>query len=229
MDVIGDNIDEFSETFKLNLNSVDVGLLVRSQATATIEDNDLPPSVSIADISTVEGDFGTVNRTFTLTLSQGSEKPVSVAYATADGTALAGSDYVATSGRVSFLNGQTVVNIQVPVNGDVLIEPDENFSVNLSDPTNLTISRAQAAATIVNDDVPGISFLAPDLGMLETQNSLNVVVLRKGDLTVAASVDYQTNDDGSPIPCNSVNGKASSRCDFLPALGTLQFAPGDFV
>ena len=229
IDVTGDTIDEFSETFKLNLNNVDVGLFIRSQGTATIEDNDAPPSVSVADVSLVEGDIGTFARSFTVTLSQVSEKPLSVSYATADGTALAGSDYVATSGTFSFGTGQTVVNIPVTVNTDVVIEPDETFTLNLSSPVNLTISRGQATATILNDDAAGISFGSPLALLNETSNSLILTVLRKGDLTVSASVDYQTSDEGSSIPCSSVNGKASSRCDFLTTLGTLQFAPGEFA
>jgi len=229
VEVIGDTIDEFSETFKLNLNNVDVGVLVKSQGTATIVNNDPPPTVSLVDLTINEGDFGTNTLRLGLSLSQASEKPISVSYATADGTALAGSDYVTTSGTASFAAGQTVAEIIVPIIVDVVEEPAETFTLNLSNPMNVTISRGQATITITNDDEPGIELATAATFIFETSNSLSLTVLRKGDHTVPASVDYQTNDDGSSIPCSSVNGKASSRCDFVTTLGTLQFAPGEFL
>jgi len=227
--VLGDTTDEFSETFKLNLNSVDVGTIVRNQGTATINSNDPPPTISVADTTLVEGDSRTNNAMFVLTLSKASEKPISIDYATADGTALAGSDYVAASGTISFSAGQTTANVSVPITPDPVVEPDETLVLNLSNPVNATISRGQASATITNDDEAGIKLAMLQDSVNEAGLAISVLVLRKGDLTVAASVDYKTEDAGTLNPCNSKTGQASSRCDYVTTLGTLQFAPGEFV
>ncbi len=110
------------------------------------------PSVSIADATVTEGNAGTVAATFMVTLSAPSAQTVTVAYATADGTAVAGSDYVATSGTLTFDPGTVSQPVTVTVNGDALNEADETFFVNLGAPTNATIADGQGRGTIVNDD-----------------------------------------------------------------------------
>jgi hypothetical protein len=77
---------------------------------------------------------------------------VTVSFATADGTATAGSDYVATSGTLTFNPGVTTQTITVNVVGDTTVEPNETFLVNLSAPSNATIATGQGTGTIVNDD-----------------------------------------------------------------------------
>src|SRR2546428_692986 len=88
--------------------------------------------MSINDVSVTEGNSGTSNATFTVSLTNPSSAAVTVDYATADGTALAGSDYVAASGSLTFAPGETSQSVMVVINGDVTVEPDETFSVNLS-------------------------------------------------------------------------------------------------
>jgi PKD repeat protein len=113
------------------------------------------PAVSIGDISVVEGQSGTVTAVFPLTLSSPPAGTVSVGFATTDGTAQAGSDYVAASGTVSFAAGETTKTATVSVVGDTSVETDEVFSVLLSGPSaGLSIADAQGNATIVNDDQP---------------------------------------------------------------------------
>ena len=94
-------------------------------------------------MTVTEGNTGTVNATFTVTLSAASTATVTVHYATADGTATAGSDYTAASGTVTIPAGQTSATITVAVNGDRLAEPTETFAVNLSAATNATIADGQ--------------------------------------------------------------------------------------
>jgi outer membrane autotransporter protein len=77
---------------------------------------------------------------------------VSVNYATADGTATAGSDYVARSGTLTFAPGTTAQGVAVTVNGDTTVEPNETFSVGLSGASNASIARATGTGTILNDD-----------------------------------------------------------------------------
>ena len=111
------------------------------------------PRLSIDDLSVVEGNSGTVNAVFPVTLSAATTVPVTVSYATADGTAAAGSDYTAMGGTLTIPVGQTTATIIVPVLADTVVEPNETFTLNLSNPTGATISDSQGVGTIVNDDV----------------------------------------------------------------------------
>ena len=110
------------------------------------------PSVSINSVTLAEGNSGSKNATFTVTLSAASSQTVSVPFSTANGTATAGSDYTATSGTVTFTPGTVSQPINVPVAGDTIAEPDERFSVNLGTPSNAVLGNATGTGTIQNDD-----------------------------------------------------------------------------
>ena len=114
------------------------------------------PSVTIGDSSVTEGDTGTRTMSFNLTLSAAAGGPVTVSYATANGTAIAGTDYQAASGSVTFNPGQTTATIPVLVIGDRTTEPNETFVVNLTSITGTAfIADAQGVGTIVDDDPKG--------------------------------------------------------------------------
>ena len=114
-------------------------------------------SLSINDVTQDEGNSGTQNATFTVTLSPAASQTVTVSYATANGTATAGSDYTAASGTLTFAAGETSKTIAVAVTGDTTIEADETFTVTLSGASGAPISRAQGTGTIRNDDFPALS------------------------------------------------------------------------
>ncbi len=113
------------------------------------------PTLSINDVSVVEGNAGTTTMTFTVTRTGTTASTVTFNYATADGTATAPSDYVAASGTGTIPSGGTsaTTTINVTINGDTLVEGNETLFVNLSAPTNATIADAQGMGTITNDDV----------------------------------------------------------------------------
>jgi len=111
-----------------------------------------PPSISISDVTVTEGNTGTVSAAFTVSLSTATSAVVTVDYATADGTATAGSDYVAAAGTLTFAPGTTTQVVTVTVNGDTLVEGDETFAVSLSNAVGATIADAQGVGTIRNDD-----------------------------------------------------------------------------
>jgi beta-glucanase (GH16 family) len=90
---------------------------------------------------------------FYIDLSATSQQPVSVNYATLDGTAKAGTDYTAVSGTVTIPAGQTETYVDVPVMGDSLRKPDQDFYMQLSVPVNCTLGAPKATATIVNSDL----------------------------------------------------------------------------
>ena len=98
-----------------------------------------------------EGDSGTTDAIFTVTLAGATSLPVTVDFATAGGTATAGIDYVATSGTVTFAPGETSKSITVPVIGDMLLEDLETFVVSLTNASGATIVDGQGQGTIVDD------------------------------------------------------------------------------
>jgi hypothetical protein len=120
-----------------------------------VEDLELvatPPTLTINDVTLSEGNSGTTTATFSVALGRQSSSTVTVVYATSDRTASAGSDYVATSGVVTFLPGQRTQPVTVVANGDATFEPTESFLVNLSGATNATITDGQGVGTIINDE-----------------------------------------------------------------------------
>lgn len=110
------------------------------------------PSISIGDASVAEGSGGTTPLSFEVTLSRPVTWHVSVAYATANGTANAGSDYAAAKGTLAFAPGEVTKTIDVEVNGDTVVEPDETLTIGLSKVVNATLRDGSATGTITNDD-----------------------------------------------------------------------------
>ncbi|WP_196803177.1 beta strand repeat-containing protein, partial [Dolichospermum circinale] len=152
-------------------------------------------SLSINDVTLTEGNSGTKNATFTVTLSGETFQPVTVNYATANGTATAGSDYTATTGTLIFnVNpGETSKQITVSVLGDSLFEANETFFVNLSNATNASIADAQAQGTITNDDValPTITLaVSPSSVTEDSTTNLVYTFTRTGATTSALTVNY---------------------------------------
>src|SRR5439155_1558307 len=132
------------------------GTIVRSQGVGTIANDDTAAGVgniSISDVTVTEGNAGTSIATFTVTRTGGTAA-FDANYATADGTATAGSDYVAQpTGTLSFASGALTQTVSVTIRGDTIYEPNETFFVNLTGATNGgTITRSAGLGTIVNDD-----------------------------------------------------------------------------
>ena len=112
------------------------------------------PALAVNDVSAAEGNSGTTAFTFGFGLSQpAGAGGVTIQYATADGTAVAGSDYVATSGTVVIPQGSTSATVTVNVIGDTTTEPDETFFLNIVSATGANVSDGQGLGTILNDDV----------------------------------------------------------------------------
>jgi len=115
-------------------------------------DCDSQPSLTVWDTSVTEGDSGFVTATFSITLCRASAQTVTVTYATADGTATGGDDYVPASGSLVFFPGETSRTVTVSVYGDTTPETTEYFFLNLSNPTNATIFDGQGKCDIFDDD-----------------------------------------------------------------------------
>lgn len=216
--VNGDTLNEPDETFFVKLSAPVNATIADGQGLGTIVNDDAQPTLSINDVSVNEGNAGTTNAVFTVTLSQASGKTITVDFATADSTATAGSDYVAASGRLTFAPGETSKNIVVSIIGDTLFEPDETFFVNLLNPVNATIQRSQGIGTIFNDDVPPagiLQFSASNFGVSE--GGLNATITVTGTISSegAVTVNFATS-----------NGTATAGADYTATSGTLNFASG---
>ncbi len=150
----GDTLNEPSETFFVNVTNVTNAVVVDGQGVGTLTNDDPLPSISIDDVTVVEGNSGTALFSFTISLNTASGQNISVNYATADGTATAPADYTANSGTLVFAPGQTSNTLIIQANGEVVPEANETFFVNLSGAVNATIADNQGVGTITNDDVP---------------------------------------------------------------------------
>lgn len=176
---------------------------------------DAVPRLTIGDVTVLEGNTGTTSVVFAVSLSAASDQPVTVNYATADGTATAGSDYVAAAGTLTIPAGQMTGTITVLVNGDRLGEPSETFGVNLSSPTNATVSDGQGVGTIL-DDEPRVSI--SDVSKKEGNSGLTAF-----SFTVSLSAPY---DVPVTIGYSTTNGTATASSDYQASSGTLTIPAG---
>jgi hypothetical protein len=214
--VTGDTEVEPHETFRVNLSAPVGATLGDAQGTATITSDDGGGTVRFA-VSTYprNEDAGAVVLTVKRTSSIGT---ATVKYATAAGSALAGSDFGSTSGTLSFADGASIATLSVPLIADTTIEGDETFTVMLSAPTNGLVlgTPASATVTITNDDRPGsFSFGSVSYVKSEAGPSATITVLRSGGRASGVVVGYGTT-----------NGTASAGADYSSRSGTLSFGGG---
>ena len=178
------------------------------------------PSITVDAVAISEGNTGTTSATFTVTLSATSAQPVTVQYATANGSATAGGDYQAASGTLTFAPGEISKTVTVQVNGDRLAEPNETFVLNLSAPTNATIPGGQGVGTIL-DDEPRISI--GDVTKKEGNGKKSTLFI----FTVTLSAPY---DEPVTMSFQTVNGTSTTGDnDYVAKSGTLTFAPGETI
>lgn len=150
--VRGDLLDEVNEAFAFNLSGATNATVSTTPGRVTITDNDPAPVMSITNASIQEGASGTRELVFTVSLSSVSGRQVTVNFATADGTARAGSDYQSSRGTLTFAAGETTKTIRITILGDTLREANETFSVRLSQAVGTTLGTSNGIGTILNDD-----------------------------------------------------------------------------
>jgi len=216
--VAGDAVVEADETFTLLLSRARGAGLSDGSATGTILNDDIPPALSISDAQVTEGDAGSRQMLFTVSLSKAATGPVSATYTTQDGTALAGSDFTAASGTLSFAAGETSKTIAVNIKTDTEVEADESLALLLGTATGATIADGTGSGTILNDDVPPVMTISDAQvteGTAGTQQMLFTVALSRA-VGTPVSVTYATQ-----------NGMATAGSDFVAASGALNFAAGE--
>ena len=216
--VKGDFLDEANEVFYVLLSSPVNATISRGRCVATITDDDAAPSISVDNVTVVEGNSGSRYATFALRLSAPGGQGVRVTAQTANGTATAGNDYTALPPTViSFIVGSSVAVASVLVQGDVLDEPHETFFLNLSSPVNATITDNQALASIGDDDaIPSLAI--NDVSVTEGDSGTKLMtftVTRTGHSAGTISVNYAT-----------ASGMAQAGSDYVSKSGTLTFPAG---
>jgi hypothetical protein len=218
--VTGDRIGEADETFSLGLRNPAFVSFANSLARGTIIDDE--PDVYINNypyIEVTEGNTGTKSVNFDLVLSQASDAPVTVTFATADGSALAGSDYQGKSGTVTFAAGQTTQTVTILVNGDVLAENLEYFSLNLTSASGASVIGNSGFVYILDDDAPPAISIG-DASIVEGNSGTKLMVF-----TVSLS---QPSGVGVSVNFATANGTArTSDNDYVAQSGSLYFAPGE--
>lgn len=172
------------------------------------------PVFSINNVTLTEGDTGTANATFTVTLSGASSQTVTVNYATANGTATAPADYTNTSGTLTFAPGVITQSINVPVVGDLIDELDETFTVTLSNPAGGTIGTGTGTGTITDNDTSLITI--NDVGVSENGGPAVFSVSLSTSNSRTVTVSYTTADN-----------TATAGSDYTTTAGTLTWAAGD--
>lgn len=175
------------------------------------------PQVSVAGGSVVEGASGTATLPFTVSLSAASSQTVTVAYATSDGTATAGTDYTAVSNTLTFAPGTTTQTVNVAVTGDTLFEADETVTLTLSAPASAVLGTASATGTIINDDAPPAVSVGTASGTVGAGSGATLVfpVTLSAPSGLDATVSYATAD-----------GSAVAPADYTATSGTLTIPAG---
>jgi hypothetical protein len=227
--ICNDNTFEGNETVNLSLSNV-TGATLGSQTTATltINEDDAQPTISINDVSQSEGNSGTTNFSFTVSLSNPTTQTVTVNYASSNGTATtADNDYQAVGSTLLTFNPlETSKPVTLLVNGDTTFEPDETFFVNLSGASAATIADGQGQGTIVNDDVAPpsgtLQFSSATFSQGEGAGTATITVTRTGGSFGAASVQFSNPAGGTATG----GASCTAGVDYITPSGTLNWGDG---
>lgn len=162
-------------------------------------DNDPSPVLNISGPATINETAGTA--TYTVTLTGNTSLPVSVNYATTNGTATSGTDYTSTSGTLTFAVGETSKTITVPILNDHTIESNENYTISLNTPTNATIGTGSVTTTIIDDDVAPVVDLDANNSSGETGYDYRTTYTVGGGLAVSiGDTDVSVTDGNVTVP-----------------------------
>ena len=216
--VNGDSLDEDDETLTVSLSNPGNATVDDATGLGTITDDDPLVTASIADASIAEGNAGTIDLTFDVSLSAASAKTVTVSWATVDDLAAAPTDYAADSGTLTFVPGDTAESVNVTINGDGVAELDEEFHVVLSAPSNATLGDASATGTIVDDELmPVLDIDEPSIA--EGQSGTTTLTF---SVTLSHPSEIPVSADWTTTPGTAVAGS-----DYETGNGSVNFAPLD--
>ena len=205
-----DSLFEGTESFFVNLSGATGAGIADSQGIGTIIDGNVAPTIVINDFTVTEG--GT--ETFTISLTGKSATPVTVSFASSDGSATAGADYTTKTGSVSFAPGETSKVVTYATLTDSIFEGTESFFVNLSGATGAAISDSQGIGTILDAQSQPVLTIN-DVTTTEGGNEVFTVSL-SGASAFPVTVSFASSD-----------GTATAGSDYNSKSGSVSFAPGE--
>ncbi|MBI3417070.1 MAG: hypothetical protein HY043_17395, partial [Verrucomicrobia bacterium] len=214
--ILNDDMSEATETFSVTLANPSSNAVLGSRVSTTvsIQDNDTGIQFEFAQYWAGEGTGFVV-----VGVVRGPDENMAatVDYTTAAGTAKPGTDYIETSGTLSFTADEKLKLVTIPILNDGVKEPDEKFTFKLSNATGDVLgTRFSARITIIDND-PGVQFTVNQLWVHEPEGAVQLTVMRGNDVQLDAfTVDYTTT-----------NGTATAGSDYTETKGTLAFAPGE--
>jgi len=226
--IVDDTEYEGDESFSISLSNPTGGASLGSPAvaTVTISDNELPPPAG--ELALQSGSYSVSEAGATISLNvvrgNGDAGAVSVDFSTTDGSATAGSDYQASSGTLSFADGELSKTVQVTILDDAVFEGDELFYVQLSNPQGgATLGNpASAAVTIIEDEA------TPPAGILRLASASYSVPENGNELVL--QVERVSGDFGAvTVEYGSIDGTAIAGSDYTAVSGVLSFADGEVV
>ncbi len=215
--LLPDGRNEPDETLTVTLAAPSNAILGAPIAARVTIHNDTPlPAVALSSSQYTVTESGGA-AIITATLSAVSELTATAHYASSDGTALAGSDYTAVSGTLTFTPGLTRTTFTVPISPDTLHELNETFGVALSNPISASLGTPYTATVVIQDDdpLPGVSFSSAAYSQTESGGTAVITVTLSAASGVTATVHYASSD-----------GTALAGSDYTAVSGTLVFAPG---
>lgn len=213
--IVGDDQIESNESLQLRLTQAENAVVHRAEALGILL-NDDGDSLAIEDTAVTEGDSEDVTALFNVQRFGPALGTVTAAYETFPITAIPGTDFVAHSGVITFLPGQTHATIPVLIRSDRLAEPDKTFGVRLVEAQGATLRQTTATGTLLDNDLPGIR--VEPITLAEGSSGpvpARFVVRLDSDPTQEITVDFHVE-----------SRTASEGADFLPVFGTLRFPPG---
>ena len=220
--IINDTLDEPDETFTVVLTApMNVTFADETGIGTIIDNDDALPQLFINDVRVAEE---TGQAIFTISLSRASVNTVFLTAATSDGSAVQPDDYTNTSARVTFVPGSVSQRFTVPIINDNIPEPDENFTVTLTLPSNAEIADGRGIGTILDrhdggpapEDLPRLQ--VSDVTVAESAGRAVFVVSLSKTFRQTVSVNVSTND-----------GTALQTHDYIRTRTTVSFAPGERI
>lgn len=216
--VLGDSVEESTESFRLSLTNPQGATLAVGSADATIVDDDVMPVLSILRAAGAESSS---TLSFLVVRSGNLSRVSTVQYATFNGTAIAGSDYVAENGALTFAVGDTQKQIDITVLDDGVAEDTERFGVELSNAQSANLVVQSAEATIIDEDPPSRPLISIASAFAQEGNSGQALM----SFLVKRAATDQAGEEA--VQYSTFDGTAGAGTDYIATSGTLTFRRGE--